>query len=77
MVLQPPWAPAYPPTHFPLPPRTRKNRYQRSRQGDLREGDPVPPGLVLSTLTGGGPPVDLAVVAAGPRPVAILAGSWS
>lgn len=50
------------------------HRAQRSRQGDLREGDPVPPLRLADTACR---PVSLGALCAGPRPLVLLAGSWS
>lgn len=64
------------PYRYPhLKPLAIYHRYQRSRWGDLRECDAVPAVTLRYLATG--TDVDLAALAAGPRPVVLLAGSWS
>jgi hypothetical protein len=67
---------AAPHRHPHLKPLALYHRFQRSRQGDLGEGGAVPRGLELLDLATGGA-VELAALAAGPRPLAVAAGSWS
>lgn len=65
------------PYRFPqLKPLAIYHRFQRSRQGDLGEGDPVPADLLLEGLPGCRGE-SLSQLAAGRRPVALLVGSWS
>lgn len=62
--------------HPELKPLAMYHRHQRSRQGNLMQGDAVPHPLTLLDQTHS-QPVDLAALAGGARPVVILAGSWS
>lgn len=70
------------------PPLSRPCSHQRSRQGDIGEGDPVPASIQLLELAPPGAagrgaaaprcrPVQLLELAQGPRPLALLAGSWT
>jgi hypothetical protein len=52
------------------------HKFQRSRQGPLNEGDPVPENLNLVDLSSGGI-ANFTALASGPRPIVILAGSWT
>lgn len=65
---------AAPHRHPELKPLAVYHRAQRSRQGDLREGDPVPPLRLADTSCRS---LCLGGLSAGPRPLVLLAGSWS
>jgi hypothetical protein len=52
------------------------HRYQRSRQGPLNEGDALPADIKLIDLSTTCS-VNFTAMASGPRPVVVLAGSWT
>ena len=64
------------PYHYPeLKPLAIYHRFQRSRQGDLHEGDYLPTDISLVDLSCA--PVDFSALGGGSLPLVILAGSWS
>lgn len=66
---------AAPHAHPELKPLALYHRHQRSRQGPLAEGAPVPPCFELVDLELRR--VDFSALAAGARPLVVLAGSHS